>query len=930
MKRRWLAVAAGALVGAAGLLWWWLGGTSPEKASLRAYRDPAMRVVRASSAAEPRDVDALGVLAWMAEPGIAPRRVAGIVIDEDGAPVEGATVKLSSAAQRDLGAPAPSTVTSADGRFDLGDQPAMSWMVVAHKDGYAPSGRRLKLADPTKAGDDLELTLRGCEVTQAGRITDYEGVPIAGAFVELRWGLDFAHEGPVPALRVGADADGRFELCVRARAAVGGVPWLVGGAPGHGTVMIEAHGRDQMHDIRLGPEAVVEGRVVDERGEAVAGAFVVAWVGIGGMTRSAGHGAPPIQSTIAGSDGRYRLDGLRPGSYKVSASHREHSAAGAREQLAAVGAGETVTRNFVLAANLVVAGTIVAGEERVAGAEIMIDDCVPVVSQADGSFVTWCSPGPEERTVSVRDYEVIQPASAVVDTSVDDVVVRVRAHPVVRGRVVRDGAPAADVTVGTVKDFGEPAGRTFDRFQLEPRAASSDDGAFELRLPPGVHHLGSLDRWSGARSVSVEVVVGPDGAAGVELELTHAGKIRGVVVDARDRPVVGATVYIEADGSDPEFTEADGAFAFVGLAPGSYDVRSLEVRASAVIGPDAPVATVRLAVPGEAGSIGGRIIYDDGTPAAWAAVRACYVATAMADGDGRFVIDGLPPGTCRLRVFTAGGESVERDDAVVGDANVELVVPRTGGIDGSIDAPDGVAVTASALASDVDPVLKLVESEEPVVYTSGGRFAFAGLRPGPYRITAVGKGVSATADVDVRPGETTRVRLGAGQDAALRVRVVGAGGAPVIGARCSTESPLVHRGEPTDGGGIVELRSLAAPAMVFVSCSGPAGMGVAIARLEPGETVEVGVQLVDEEEAGLGMKLDPFELVVIDVADGSSADDAGVRVGDRIVAVDGVAVDAGNRLFVAFYLDTRPRGADVMVEIDRDGERQVVRVIAEG
>lgn len=140
MKRRWLAVAAGAMVGAAGLLWWSLGERAPEKASLRAYRDPAMRVVRASSTAEPRDVDALGVLAWMAEPGVAPRRVAGIVVDEAGAPVAGATVRLSSAAQRDLGTPAPSTVTAADGRFDLGDQPAMSWLVVAHKDGYAPSG----------------------------------------------------------------------------------------------------------------------------------------------------------------------------------------------------------------------------------------------------------------------------------------------------------------------------------------------------------------------------------------------------------------------------------------------------------------------------------------------------------------------------------------------------------------------------------------------------------------------------------------------------------------------------------------------------------------------------------------------------------------------------------------------------------------------
>lgn len=758
-------------------------------------------------------------------------------------------------------------------------------------------------------------------MTEAGRITDFEGVPIAGAYVELRWGLDF---GPAPALRVDADADGRFEMCVGERAAVGGVPWLVAGAPGHGTIKVKALWRDQVHDIRLAPEAVIEGRVVDERGEGIAGAFVMAlhWSGF------AEQGPPPFQSTFSEEDGRYRLDELRPGSYRLSV-RREFFDSDAREQRAAVVAGETVTLNFVLGAHLVVAGTILAEDERVVGAEVRIAECMRVLSQADGSFVTWCAPGPMERTVAVLGYSVIQPESAVVDTSVDDVVVRVRRQPVVRGRVVRAGKPAGGIIVGVVKVYGEPAASAFTDRRFERRTSTSRDGAFELWLPLGVHRIGAVDRWSGARSEAVEVEISARDVDGVVLQVIHDGQIRGVLVDAGGRPVRGVEVTSDGPVSDSAMTDADGAFRFVGLPPGDYELRALGARDRVAVAAESPIAIARLALPGEAGSISGRVIYDDGTPAAWAAVRACYEGHALADGGGRFEIRGLAPGNCRMDVPTVAGESLERVEATVGDTNVELVVPRPGRIDGSIDAPDGVAVTASSLASDRNPVLSAVMPDDAVAYAAGGRFAFAGLRPGPYRITAAGKGVSATADVDVRPGETARVRLGAGQDAALRVRVVDAGGVAVVGARCSTESPLLQRGELTDAAGVVELRSLAAPATEFVSCGGAAGMGVAIARLEPGETVEVGVQLVDGE-AGLGMKLDPFELVVIEVAGGSPADAAGVQVGDRVVAVDGVAVDAGNKLFVAFYLDTRPRGAEVALEIDRDGARQVVRVSGKG
>jgi S1-C subfamily serine protease len=76
-------------------------------------------------------------------------------------------------------------------------------------------------------------------------------------------------------------------------------------------------------------------------------------------------------------------------------------------------------------------------------------------------------------------------------------------------------------------------------------------------------------------------------------------------------------------------------------------------------------------------------------------------------------------------------------------------------------------------------------------------------------------------------------------------------------------------------------------------------------------------------ERGSGNQVD---IVVVHVAAGSEAERSGIRSGDVVVAVDGVAVasmsDARSRL-------SGPNGSDVIVELDRDGAPLRLRVARE-
>lgn len=143
------------------------------------------------------------------------------------------------------------------------------------------------------------------------------------------------------------------------------------------------------------------------------------------------------------------------------------------------------------------------------------------------------------------------------------------------------------------------------------------------------------------------------------------GRLSGVVVDeSTGRPIAHAKVDIGRvpllRSATSTVADADGRFEFQALAGGQYWIGCIgtgyvEIRGFSHDGPrvdvlDGDVAKVIVRMT-PAGSIEGRLLASNGDPIPHAQVEALRSGTgiSLTDRDGRFRLDGLPPGEYKLR-----------------------------------------------------------------------------------------------------------------------------------------------------------------------------------------------------------------------------------------------------------------------------------------
>jgi protocatechuate 3,4-dioxygenase beta subunit len=274
--------------------------------------------------------------------------IRGRVLDAKGRPVSGAAVAiyvLAGAFHTERHA-----TSGPDGAYRLDDVPApaaasgpLTSRLVVDAEGYARQilNPLAELPGGLAAGGEAEVNVvlsRGARVR--GRVVEAaSGKPVAGARV-LLWTLDgmFRHQGeqehPANPFALGeatTGEDGRY--------AFAGVPcrgfhdspnasaslatgrkvgsWLAASKAGLTTVVREvvlaAEGAELEVDLPLDAALSVEGRVVDTRGEPVAGAHVWATVlreGAMGALPSTVSAAFPTEFGTTRADGTYRLDGV--------------------------------------------------------------------------------------------------------------------------------------------------------------------------------------------------------------------------------------------------------------------------------------------------------------------------------------------------------------------------------------------------------------------------------------------------------------------------------------------------------------------------------------------------------------------------------------------------------------------------------------------
>lgn len=232
--------------------------------------------------------------------------VHGYVRDARGAVVPGALVRCHVADERE-------TRSDSTGHYRLHGlklEPLVSAEVTASAEGFAQvSAYAVGVESPPADGIELDLVLRaGARIV--GRVVDSDGAGVAGGRIWL---------GDDPMLvanrRTYTDEDGRFELedVTPERTFLG---FEKNGWPSAVRSVETTEGATLEVELGLPPTAPLTGRVVDGRGDAVAGARVSAR-----RHDDSGDGPPSTAggSVVSAGDGSFTLDRVAKGSVELRA-----------------------------------------------------------------------------------------------------------------------------------------------------------------------------------------------------------------------------------------------------------------------------------------------------------------------------------------------------------------------------------------------------------------------------------------------------------------------------------------------------------------------------------------------------------------------------------------------------------------------------------
>lgn len=433
------------------------------------------------------------------------------------------------------------------GRIRLGPLSPGPLSVRVSSPGYAPKETLVVLARRARLTAELFLT-KGAYVS--GRVIDPDGRPVAGAQVRSS---HYEVSGVAPAaLSVVTDPAGAFVMD--------------GVAPGRVTLLATSDGwaeassaelrlvggdRREGLELVLSTGGAVAGRVSEAGGSGVEDARVDALHLVDGVVAA---------TDVSTGGGFFRLDGLRPGDYTLSAS------AGASRALAQ---GVTVKARDELEVELVLGGGTLTGRVVDAAGTPIAGAWVSSVSQASSGLAEVS--GVSDKTGGFRFEGLAGPPF------------RVKAQAEGRGvaevRGLDTGAHVELVLSGTgrVDGFvGSDGGRGLEAFNVvvTPKAPSpeggvagrfrvldllSPDGSFTVdELPAGRYEVRAKAVDHLETSAEVEVSAGR--TARVDLRLQPGATAQGQVWRG-DEPAGGCLVM----GRAP--TAADGSFRVAGLPP---------------------------------------------------------------------------------------------------------------------------------------------------------------------------------------------------------------------------------------------------------------------------------------------------------------------------------------------------------------------------
>ena len=534
-------------------------------------------------------------------------------------------------------------------------------------------------------------------------VTTLEGAPVAAAHVRA---LTMVDDHAYLADASDTDAGGAAHLARLPR----GEAWVLvdaaGRARGATRLAIEPADGPRSIALALGPEHMLDVVVNDELGAAVAGASIE-------VESPVAAGADPLPiGARAGADGHVRVGRLGPGPWRATArapGFEEASGSGHEGTALAL----TLRKLGAIAVHVVGQDATPAAGARVAvagamlwPARIAIADTRGDVRIAGLSAGTYALRATKDDAVSPIELDV-----GLGRGEEKQVVLRLGRGRFV-GVVVTDGdahdaAPIASARVTLAEGGLSP-------FPLE----ATTDRAGRARLGPIAPGTAALGARADGFMPRGAVAVPDPPPAETRVALVRAGTVTGRVLDARGRPVDGATIAIVG-------TDAVGQPIFDDPRRAGFQAAHFE----AMLAGPAP-----LLPGGELGVIPGPVPpIPIGSLAAFAppAASSSLAATMTADpwvtrSDGTFRASPASPG--RVRVIVRHPQYVEAQSDLVtlapgGEAHVDVVMREGGALDGRVlDAHDRPVARARVVVTAARGDL-----ERATRTASDGTFAFAAL-----------------------------------------------------------------------------------------------------------------------------------------------------------------------------------------------------------
>lgn len=604
---------------------------------------------------------------------------AGLVRDEDGAPVRGARVTaLHKGHSRYF-----EVLTDEEGRFRFGVLPPAEYSLVFSKEGLLPEYRA--------AGEDFDFepeVMMFRPQRLAGRVVRGPA-PVSGARVRA--------EGRHRELEAVTDAQGRFAF--------------EGLYPGSYSLAASHQGEDAVAEARLEPQEAppevelalgggvrVRGTVRDSQGRPVPEAEVSFWMG----TQRPGAGWSSVKT---GPDGTYLLGPVAPGRHRLKAEAprfldmepEEHEVDG------------TTPVDFELKEAAVVEGRVVDAEGRpVADARLMLrrkedrsggmydeeryvreeaeELGAAAVSKEDGSFIiSPHRPGPWHLKAIHEDH---LPAGLAVSAPQQGIRLVLAAGAVVSGAVVdAQGAPVPQASVFLVPEDKGADGWHQKRMEADAQGRFTLRGVAEGTYSAVAQVFGMQARRSEVRTVQVR------GSTPVHLQLQFSGGLglSGQVVDTEGKPIAGATVVARATPDESQevshpalerstsLTKADeeGRFTLRHLEAGTWKLSARHEgyisagdaadRGDDSVRVEAGAADVRLVLK-QLAAVRGRVAREDGSPV----TRFTLNGRTLTDSEGDFSYTMHTPGEVKLSFMARGLASTSRTARVAEGQQVDL------------------------------------------------------------------------------------------------------------------------------------------------------------------------------------------------------------------------------------------------------------------